>query len=203
LNILAQRNNPNEVPISHGSGVPFRKPDVVFITEDELIGVHRIDRTAPDWRTTLYTKCQLRLPKDTARWRQFKVTCEFKRKKNSDDTLRAPIPKELRSCRDGKSPYIRPQKLGESVTHVVDAPVSGEPVPSSVSIPFSPRSQLILLQAGGTKRVQGNTDAGHVGREKNGQTGNRTRDNPKSRRAYYHCTTQPVMWRNHQLQQVM
>jgi hypothetical protein len=40
----------------------------------------------------------------------------------------------------------------------------------------------------------------HVGREKNGQTGNRTRDNPKSRRAYYHCTTQPVMWRNHQLQ---
>jgi hypothetical protein len=39
-----------------------------------------------------------------------------------------------------------------------------------------------------------------VGREKNGQTGNRTRDNPKYIRAYYHCTTQPVMWRNHQLQ---
>jgi hypothetical protein len=44
------------------------------------------------------------------------------------------------------------------------------------------------------------TVAHFVGREKNGQTGNRTRDNPKSRRAYYHCTTQPVMWRNHQLQ---
>jgi hypothetical protein len=44
--------------------------------------------------------------------------------------------------------------------------------------------------------------SGFVGREKNGQTRNRTRDNPKSRRAYYHCTTQLVMWRNHQLQQV-
>jgi hypothetical protein len=39
-----------------------------------------------------------------------------------------------------------------------------------------------------------------VGREKYGQTGDRTRNYPDSGRAYCHCTTQPVMWRNYQLQ---
>ena len=33
LNILAQRNDPNQLPIRHGSDKSYRKPDVVFMTE--------------------------------------------------------------------------------------------------------------------------------------------------------------------------
>jgi len=145
LNILAQRNDPNEVPTSHGSDESRRKPDVVFMTEEGLIEVHEINNTESDWRITLSTLCQKRLPTNTVQWGQFKATVEFERNKSNDDSLPVPYPKELRSCRDGSSSYIRPQRLGESVTYGDDAPappgpgleeVVGEPVPKACTFCF-------------------------------------------------------------------
>jgi hypothetical protein len=75
------------------------------------------------------------------------------------------VPTKLGSCSDGSSSFIRPQKLGESITYVADEPVPEEPVPRlvrSVFIPFSSKSQLILLQAGGKKRVLGSTNTRHA-----------------------------------------
>jgi hypothetical protein len=132
LNILAQRNDPNEVPISHGSDTSVRKPDVVFVTEDELVGIHKVDRTASDWRSTLYQRCQIRLPAKTAQWRQFKATFEFKRKGSKNCSLPVTFPTKLGSCRAGSRSFIRPQKLGESVTYVAEEPeelAPEEPVP--------------------------------------------------------------------------
>jgi hypothetical protein len=128
LNILAQRNDPNEVDIYHESDESVRKPDVVFMTEDELVGIHKIDRTASDWRSTLYTRCQIRLPTNTAEWRQFKATFEFKRKASKSGSLLLDFPTKLGSCRAGSHSFIRPQKLGESVTDVAEEPAPEEPV---------------------------------------------------------------------------
>jgi hypothetical protein len=126
LNILAQRNDPNEVPISHGSDASVRKPDVVFMTEDELIGIHKVDRTTSGWRSTLYERCQIRLPTKTAQWRQFKATFEFKRKASKNCSLPVAFPTKLGSCRAGSRSFIRPQKLGESVTYVAEEPEKPE-----------------------------------------------------------------------------
>lgn len=49
LDIIMQCNDPNKVPISHGSDKSFRKPDVIFITEEEVIKAHNIDKTAVEW----------------------------------------------------------------------------------------------------------------------------------------------------------
>ena len=99
------------------------------MTEDELVGIHKVDRTASDWPSILYTRCQIRLPTKTAQWRQFKATFEFKRKA-SKDCLAIPFPTKLRSCRAGNSSFIRPQKLGESVTYVAEEPE--EPAPEEL-----------------------------------------------------------------------
>jgi len=114
------------------------------MTEEELIEVHQIKKTELDWRTTLATLCQKRVPKNTVLWEQFKATVEMKRNKRIDDPLSMEYPKELRSCRDGSSSYISPQKLGESVTYDDDAPTPpglgsdamGEPVPKACTFCF-------------------------------------------------------------------
>jgi hypothetical protein len=129
LNILAQRNDPNEVPISHGSDGSVRKPDVVFMTEEELIKVHNINKAAPHWRTTLKKRCQARLPSHTVGWRQFKATVEFKRHKKIGDPILVTFPEELQSCREGTDSFVKPQSLHESVPHVDDAPAPPGPEP--------------------------------------------------------------------------
>jgi hypothetical protein len=146
LNILAQRNDPNEVPISHGSDELVRKPDVVFMTEDELVGIHKVDRTASDWRSTLYTRCQIRLPTKTAQWRQFKAMFEFKRKPSKMSSLPVTFPTKFGSCLAGNRSFIRPQKLSESVTYVAEEPeepAPEEPVPKACT--FCPHSFLLQI----------------------------------------------------------
>jgi hypothetical protein len=135
LNILAQRNDPNEVTICHGSDESYRKPDVVFMTEKELTEVHEINTTASDWRTALFKLCQLRLPtQKDVKWKQFKATAEFKRNKSSGPFIPPAFPEELRSCRDGTSYFIRPQILGD----VDDTPegAGGDPVPRACTSCF-------------------------------------------------------------------
>jgi len=129
LNILAQRNDLNEVPISHGSDESVRKPDVVFMTEEELIEVHKINKTASDWQTTLKTRCQDRLPENSVQWRQFKATVEFKRHKENGDRTPVTFPNELRSCSEGSDSYVKPQSLGKSVSRADDAPATPSPEP--------------------------------------------------------------------------
>ena len=121
LNILAQRNDPNEVTIGHGNDASYRKPDVIFMTEKELIEVHKFNTTASGWRTTLFNRGQHRLPTKAVEWGQFKVTAEFKRSKSDGTSFPMIFPEELRSCREGTSYFIRPQNLGES-TYVDDEP---------------------------------------------------------------------------------
>ena len=144
LNILAQRNDPNEVTISHGSDISYRKPDVVFMTEKELIKVHKIKTTARGWRTTLFERCQRRLPRlptDEMEWKQFKATAEFKRSKGDKTSFPMIFSEELQSCRDGSGRYTPPQNLGDS-THVDDAPeeAGGDPVPKGCTFCFDPFS---------------------------------------------------------------
>jgi hypothetical protein len=137
LNILTQRNDPNEVPISHGSNESVCKPDVVFMTEGELVGIHKVDRTASDWRSTLYTRCWIQLPTKTAQWRQFKATFEFKWKVSKTCSSPVAFPTKLGSCRAGSHSFIRPQKLSESVTYVAEEPeepAPEEPVPKACTL---------------------------------------------------------------------
>jgi hypothetical protein len=140
LNILAQCNDPNEVSISHGSDASYRKPDVVFMTEKELIKVHKLKTTASGWRTALYKRCQHRLPRlptQAVEWRQFKATAEFKRNKPEKTTFPMNFSNELRSCREGTRYFIRPQNLGDS-TYKDDAPeeAGGDPVPKPCTFCF-------------------------------------------------------------------
>jgi len=123
LNILAQRNDLNEVPTSHGSDGSFRKPDVVFMTEQELIEVHNLDKAASGWQNTLYRRCENRLPpKTTVLCRQFKAMVEVKRGKGNDDSSPMTFPEALRSCREGSDLFVKSRRLGGSVAHVDDAP---------------------------------------------------------------------------------
>ena len=142
LNILAQRNDPNEVPISHGYDKSYRKPDVVLMTEEELIEVHKIKKTESGWQNTLSTKCQTRLPENTVQWRQFKAAVEFKRCGPTSGHFVMPFPKQLRSCRAGTVSYIKPQTLGGSVTHA-DPDAMWEPVPKACT--FFVRSFLFQI----------------------------------------------------------
>src|SRR5258708_6856984 len=124
LNILAQRNDPNEVPIRHESDASYRNPDVVFMTEKELIEVHKMNTTASDWRTTLFESCQDRLPTNAVKWGQFKATAEFKRRKRGSTSIPMPMTfsEEPRSCREGTSYFIRPQNLGDAPEDTEDDP---------------------------------------------------------------------------------
>ena len=120
LNNLAQRNDLNEATMSDES---YRTPDVVFMTEKELIEVHKINTTASDWRAALFKRCQHPVPTKVVEWRQFKATVEFKRNKSDDTPFPMTFSKELRSCRDGTSYFIRPQTLGEPTYTDEDDPV--------------------------------------------------------------------------------
>ena len=114
LNILAQRNDPNRLPIHHGSDQSFRKPDVIFMTEEELVKVHNINATAPGWQDALLEHCQHQLPAGSVEWRQFKATAEFKRNRSTTTNFPKSFSAKLRSCRESSRYFISPQRLRQS-----------------------------------------------------------------------------------------